>query len=167
MKRIYLLPIFAATLLMFSCGGDAKKAVTEKVEEVKETVIEEVVEKVEEVVEEVASNLTNVGVGSIKELVLAGEVDAALAKKGEDLFTSKTCNACHNPTMRIIGPAIEGIFERRNPAWIMNMIMNPEKMVKEDADAKALLEEYNNVPMTNNDVTEEEARAIVEYFRTI
>ena len=90
-----------------------------------------------------------------------------LAEKGKDLYTKKGCTACHNPTMKIVGPAPKGIFERRNPAWVMNMIMDPEKMVKEDADAKALLEEYNNLPMTNQGVSEEEARAMVEYFRTL
>jgi len=170
MKKIYLLPLFVATLMMFSCGGDdAKEHVEKKVEEVKEKV-KEVKEEVEEKVEEVkeaVSSLTNVGVGPIKELKLEGEVNADLAKKGEDLFGSKGCTACHNPTMKIVGPAIQGIFERRNAAWVMNMIMNPDVMVKEDADAKALLEEFNNIPMTNQNVTEEESRAIVEYFRTI
>lgn len=171
MKKIYLFPLLVATVMMFSCGGaeDAKKQVENKVEDVKakvEVVKEEVAEVVEEV-KEVASTLTNVGVGTVKELKFEGDVDEVLAKKGEDLFTSKGCNACHNPTMRIVGPAIEGLFERRNAAWVMNMIMNPEVMVKEDADAKALLEEYNNIPMTNQDVSEEDARAIVEYFRTI
>lgn len=166
MKKKYILPLFVATLLMFSCGGDAKKEVEKKVETVKETVKEEVIEKVEEVIEEVKTNLTNVGVGSVKELTLSSDIDDAMAKKGETLFTSKGCNACHNPTMKIVGPALEGIFEKRNAAWVMNMIMNPEKMLKEDPDAKALLEEFNNIPMTNQNVSEAEARALVEYFRT-
>lgn len=166
MKKSYLLPLFVATLFMFSCGNDgAEKHVEEvkaKVEEVKEEV-----EKVEEIVEEVANTLSNVGIGSVKELVFEGDVDADLAKKGEELYASKGCTACHNPTMKIVGPAPQGIFENRNPAWVMNMIMNTTEMLAEDADAKALLAEFNNIPMTEVDITEEETRAIVEYFRTI
>lgn len=161
MKKVYLLPLFAAILFMFSCGGDTKPVETEA------PAVEEIAD--EEPVAEEASvgDLTNVGVGSVKELILPAEIDNALAEKGKDLFAGKGCTACHNPTMRIVGPALQGIFETRNPAWVMNMILDPERMVKEDPDAKALLEEYNNIPMTNQHVTEEEARAMVEYFRTI
>lgn len=154
--------------MMFSCGGEEKKPVEKKTEKVEE-VVEEVTEEVEEVVEEVEPEvvLTNVGVGSIKELILPDEIDEALAAKGKEVYTDKACTSCHHPTEVITGPAPAGIFERRNPAWVMNMIMDPERMVKEDPDAIALLEEYNNVVMTNQDVSEEEARAIVEYFRTL
>ncbi len=169
MKKVYLLPLFVATLMMFSCGDSSEKAkdVSKKVEEKVEEVKEVVKEEVKEVKETVSNTLSNVGVGPVKELKFEGDVNADLAKKGEELYASKGCTACHNPTMKIVGPAPQDIFETRNPAWVMNMIMNPDVMVKEDADAKALLEEFNNIPMTNQHVTEEEARAIVEFFRTI
>ena len=62
---------------------------------------------------------------------------------------------------------MEGIFEKRHPAWVMNMILNPTKMVKEDPIAMALLKEYNNTLMINQNLSQEEARAIVEYLRTL
>ena len=65
---------------------------------------------------------------------------------------------------RHVGPPLSGILERRNPAWVMNMILNPEVMVKEDPIAKKLFEEFLS-PMANQNLTEEEARAVVEYFR--
>jgi hypothetical protein len=68
---------------------------------------------------------------------------------------------------KFIGPAPNGILERRSPEWVMNMILNPEKMVKEDPLAKDLLEEYNGSPMVSQNVTRDEARAILEYFRTL
>lgn len=49
----------------------------------------------------------------------------------------------------------------------MNMIMNPEQMIKEDPIAIQLLKEANGAPMANQNVSEEQARAILEYFRTI
>ena len=66
---------------------------------------------------------------------------------------------------RVVGPALAGVTERRTPEWIMNMIMNPEEMVEKDPAAKALLAEYL-APMANQNITEEEARAILEFFRT-
>ena len=166
MKKVYLLPLLALTLLMFSCAGDTEK-VTEEVTKEIDVVEEEIAEEVVEEVKEEITTLTNVGIGPITELKLDGDIDEAIAKKGEDLYSSKGCTSCHNPTMTIIGPAPEGIFERRNPAWVMNMILNPTEMLAEDEDAKALLIEYNNIPMTQIEITQEDARAIVEYFRTI
>ena len=48
----------------------------------------------------------------------------------------------------------------------MNMILNPDVMVKENANARQLLMEYT-APMANQNLTEEEARAVLEYFRTL
>ena len=68
---------------------------------------------------------------------------------------------------RFIGPSPKGILERRTAAWTMNMILNPEEMVQKDPMAKKLLIEYNGSPMANQNLTEDEARAVLEYFRTL
>ena len=68
---------------------------------------------------------------------------------------------------KLIGPAMKGIYERRSPEWVMNMLLNPAEMLKQDPSAKALLEEYNNVMMLNQNLEESEARAIAEYMRTL
>jgi len=109
--------------------------------------------------------LDDKGIGPVTSLVLPAEIDEALAAKGKEIFKAK-CSACHKETERFIGPALVGIFERRSPEWIMNMILNPEVMVKENEAAKKLLAEYV-APMANQNLTEEEARAVLEYFRTI
>ena len=44
------------------------------------------------------------------------------------------------------------------------MIMNPNQMVKENAQARKLLAEYIS-PMANQNLTEEETRSVLEYFR--
>ena len=67
----------------------------------------------------------------------------------------------------MIGPPQAGVLDRRTPEWVMNMIINPSEMIKKDPTARHLLKEYNNVPMTEQGVTEEEARKILEYFRTM
>ena len=68
---------------------------------------------------------------------------------------------------RMIGPAMEGVLERRSPEWVMNMILNPDGMLREDPIAKALLKEYNNAIMLNQNLSEEEARELLEYIRTL
>ncbi|HLT49660.1 MAG TPA: cytochrome c [Aequorivita sp.] len=111
-------------------------------------------------------DLTNKGVGPIKNLELPAEIDQAMAAKGMEVYKTK-CMACHKPDKKFIGPAPTGIFKRRTPEWIMNMILNPEEMTQKDPLAKALLVEFNGSPMANQNLTEEEARQVLEYFRTL
>jgi hypothetical protein len=66
-----------------------------------------------------------------------------------------------------VGPAIKGILDMRSPEWIMNMILNPTEMLEKDPIAKKLLIEYNNEYMYNQNLIEDEAREIIEYFRTL
>ena len=99
-------------------------------------------------------------------VVLLEEIDADLAAKGQATFQS-ICTACHMADQRMIGPALKGVFDRRSPEWVMNMIMNPDGMLKEDPIAKALLVEYNNAIMLNQNLTQEQARAVAEYLRTL
>ena len=106
------------------------------------------------------------GIGPVKNLELPSEVDDELVEKGKEVYEIK-CTACHKLDKRFIGPAPKDIFKRRTPAWVMNMILNPEEMVQKDPIAKQLLIEYNGSPMANQNLTEQEARAIVEYFRTL
>ena len=156
----------ACAVLMLSCGGkeekkdgftiDRKKAETEK------SVVTETtgIKASERVV------LENKGVGPIKELSLNEEIDTEMAAQGKEVY-DQLCLACHRIGKKFIGPAPNGILERRSPEWVMNMILNPELMVKEDPLAKELLVEFNGSPMANQGLTEEQARAVLEYFRTL
>ncbi len=110
-------------------------------------------------------NLHYKGVGEIKSVEL-GPVDEKLAEKGKEIFTSK-CSACHKMGKKFIGPDLQNVLKRRSPEWVMNMILNPEKMIKEDPVAKQLLLDFNGAPMANQNLTKEDARAVVEYFRTV
>ena len=112
------------------------------------------------------SRLTSVqlehGIGPIEAFEL-GELDADMAVTGRSLFEIK-CSACHKFDQRYVGPSLGGVLERRSPAFVMNMILNPEEMLAKHPEAKALLTEFMT-PMANQNLTEDEARAIVEYFR--
>ena len=111
-----------------------------------------------------ADPMQNKGIGPIKSLEL-GEIDQDMAALGKTIYEEK-CSACHKATEKYIGPAPVGVLDRRTPEWVMNMILNPEQMVKEDPIAKDLLKQYLS-PMANQSLTEDEARKILEYFRTL
>ena len=148
-------------LIAFSCGEKEKKEGTQDaVEETKQA------EPVSTVKASERIDLTNKGVGPVKSLTFPAEVDQNLATQGKVIY-NKMCTACHKPTKKYIGPAPIGILERRTPEWVMNMILNPEVMIVQDPLAKDLLMEFNGAPMANQNLTEDEARAVLEYFRTL
>ncbi|CAL66387.1 c-type cytochrome [Christiangramia forsetii] len=151
--------------LLISCGGKEDKKDKEEIQlgnyEKKE------VQKAKPASSEVNMiDMDNKGIGPVKNLELPDEIDQAMAAKGKVIFDSK-CLACHKPTKKFIGPAPIGVLERRSPEWVMNMILNPNEMVIKDPIAKQLLIDHNGSPMANQGLTEEEARQILEYFRTL
>lgn len=111
-------------------------------------------------------DLENKGIGPIKNIDLPEEIDRKMAVKGKEIYDTK-CVACHNVETKLIGPPQKGVLERRTPEWVMNMIMNPTEMLEKDPLAKDLLEEFNNTPMLDQNISKEEARALLEYFRTL
>jgi len=110
--------------------------------------------------------LENKGVGPINNVILEDKVNISMANSGEKLF-NQLCTSCHIINEDYIGPAMSGILDRRSPEWIMNMILNPIQMLEEDPIAVELLEKYNFEYMYNQNLLEEEAREILEYFRLI
>lgn len=104
------------------------------------------------------------GIGPVTTVEVGENIDEALAAQGKSIFESK-CSACHQLSdEKIVGPGLAGVTEKRKPEWIMNMIVNPEEMTKKDPEAKKLLAEHLT-QMTNQNVTEQDARAILEYLR--
>ncbi len=110
--------------------------------------------------------LSNKGIGPISKVVFEEEVNIQMSNSGEKLF-NQLCTSCHMINEDYIGPAMSGILERRSPEWIMNMILNPIQMLEEDSIAIELLEKYNFEYMYNQNLLDEEAREILEYFRII
>lgn len=102
------------------------------------------------------------GIGPVKNIIL-GKLDPAMADEGKTIFTTN-CSACHKIETKFVGPALADVTNRRKPEWIMNMILNPEVMVKEDPIAKELLATFL-APMANQHLNEEQARKILEFFR--
>lgn len=101
------------------------------------------------------------GVGPITHVDVAA-LDMSRAGEGAELFQVK-CTACHKIEEKYIGPALTGVTTRRKPEWIMNMILNPDVMVKEDETARGLLAEFL-APMTNQNLTEEEAKLLLTFL---
>lgn len=168
MKTILKLLFVLVSLGIISCGGNDKKKEKEqfkigqkpKVETKVETSVSEKTPASQRI------TLDNKGVGKIKNLELNPKIDQAMVERGSALFKTN-CTACHKVGKRFIGPSPTGIMERRSPEWIMNMILDPKLMAEEDQCAKDLLVEFNGAAMANQNMTEAQARDILEFFRTL
>jgi len=153
--KLKLVILLVVMFSMVSCGGEKPKKDASDAAPVEEKGTETSTD---------SDPMSNKGIGPISSLTL-GEIDQALVAEGETIFKAK-CTACHKISKKFVGPALKGITQRRSPEWIMNMTLNPEEMIANDPIAKQLLIEANGAPMANQNITEEEARALLEYFRT-
>ena len=104
------------------------------------------------------------GIGPIDSFTFE-EFSADKATIGKETFELK-CSACHKIEARHVGPALKDVTTRRTPEFILNMILNPEEMVKRHPEVQKLLGEYF-IPMTFQNVSKKEAINILEYFRQI
>lgn len=144
----------AGCLFFVSCGGDSAKQEQASTEEVQLADDPNAPVEVED---------NGLGIGPVKSVDVS-KFDAALADKGKSIFEGK-CSACHQLSdQKIVGPGLKGVTGRHKPEWIMNMIINPVEMTQKDPQAKALLAEHLT-QMTNQDIHEEDARALLEYLR--
>ena len=156
MRNFTYLLLLSFGLTMASCSGDnndatpgdEQKAKTEKPEAAAVS----------------TDPMKNKGIGPIKNLDIKDELEEVYVTRGENVFNSK-CSACHKLDEKYVGPALAGVTERRTPEWIMNMILNPEEMTKKDPIAQDLLAQHLT-QMTFQNITEDEARYMLEYFRS-
>lgn len=92
--------------------------------------------------------------------------DPAMAAEGKKIAEVK-CTSCHKTTEeRLVGPGWKGVTERHPAWWIMNFITDPDSMIDKDPELQSQLE-ICLVRMPNQNLTDNDARAIVEYMREI
>ena len=100
----------------------------------------------------------------VKEIKLTNPLDEAMVKEGQAMFDLK-CSACHKLTEeRIVGPGWKDVTKRREPVWIINMITNVDMMLEKDPEAQKMLETCL-VRMPNQNISEKEARSVIEFMR--
>ena len=111
-------------------------------------------------------DLKNKGIGPVTFVDISQPIDSVLVNDGIAIYSEK-CLTCHKIGEAFIGPPPNGILKRRSPEWVMNFILNTAEMLQKDSLAKALFMEYNGQLMTDQHLSEVEARSILEYFRTL
>jgi mono/diheme cytochrome c family protein len=93
---------------------------------------------------------------------------AQSAEEGQTLFQQQ-CTACHTiGGGKLVGPDLLGVTQRRDREWLRQWILVPDKMLAEgDPIATQLLQEYNNVPMPDLGLTDQQGEAIIAYLKTV
>lgn len=85
--------------------------------------------------------------------------------RGQYLF-GRDCVACHTIGHGDgIGPDLLGVTRVRDRQWLTRMIQTPQQLLNaKDPIATALLKKYNNVPMPNVSVNNEELNYLIGYI---
>ena len=105
-----------------------------------------------------------IGIGPIKKLKL-GSLDEKLVNEGKSIFNDK-CSACHSLDIEVEGPALRAITKKLRPEYIMNYLLNTTDMQRRDPLMQKLVGEYK-VMMPDQQLTRDDARAILEYLRSV
>ena len=135
MKKTLNILITLLISLLISCGGKDEKKKDGFSYEKKAPTETKAQEQTEKVLPSKKVDLSNKGVGPIKNVELNAQIDEEMVARGMELFKTN-CSACHKVDKRFIGPSPKGIMNRRSPEWIMNMTLNVEQIPKEDPTAK-------------------------------
>lgn len=104
------------------------------------------------------------GIGPVKELSIES-IDRNLAIQGRKIFNSQ-CISCHQLDARSVGPPLRNVTKKYTPVFIMNYLLNTTEMQRKDPALQKLVNEYK-VIMPDQQLTRDDARAVLEYLRSI
>ncbi|HVZ55112.1 MAG TPA: cytochrome c [Chitinophagaceae bacterium] len=155
MKRTTGIPLLALVVLLgIHCGNNPGQPVSQQAPAVRT--------KADTVVMLAGNN--SKGVGRFSHIALTHPLDPKMVESGQRIYQSK-CFACHLLSGEIlVGPGWKDVTHRRTPEWIMNWITNTKVMLDKDQAAQADMV-VCLIRMPNQDLTDEEAREVLEFMR--
>lgn len=87
-----------------------------------------------------------------------------LATAGGETF-NKTCIACHSlGAGDRTGPDLKDAHKRRDRAWLTKWLKDPIGMGQNDPVGKELLAKFKNIPMPNQNLTDQQINELIAYF---
>lgn len=100
-------------------------------------------------------------------LALGASFAKADVAEGEQLFNAN-CTACHALNEKVVGPALKGVNEKYDEAWLIKWIKNSQALVKAgDAKAVKAYNDANQAVMTSfENLTDAQIKSILEYIKT-
>lgn len=84
---------------------------------------------------------------------------------GEAIFKTN-CASCHTIWGgKLVGPDLAGVSQKRDRQWLIDFIASPDKVLAaNDPIANSLLLEFNNIPMPNQNLSQDEVLAVIGYL---
>ncbi len=157
MKTPKILLTTVVALMLWSCGGSEKATEEQTGSEAPKSMVAD---------PESYDPKRGEGKWTSENINLGASLDAAMATEGEKISGVK-CTSCHKMTEeKLVGPGWKGATIKRTPEWIMNFITNPDPMIDKDPEVQAMLE-LCLVRMPNQNLSDNDARNILEYMRKI
>jgi cytochrome c2 len=147
MKKIMLLLL--AAFMLYACGQKTEKTAESSAAEEKPKVSDYDPKR---------------GEGKFDKMEISDKLDVKMASAGKQVYDLK-CSSCHKLTdEKLVGPGWKGVSAKHKPEWLMNFIVNPDAMIDKDPQLQAQLE-LCLVRMPNQNLSDEDARHIVEFMR--
>lgn len=96
----------------------------------------------------------------------AAAAPAGDAAAGGALFKQK-CTSCHALNRQVVGPALKGIHEKHDEAWLVKWIKNSQALVASgDPEAVKIFNEYNKTVMTPfPELSDDDIKNILAYVQ--
>jgi cytochrome c551/c552 len=93
-------------------------------------------------------------------------VNAQSAAEGATLFKQK-CTSCHALNQVVVGPALKGVNDRYDEAWLIKWIKNSQAMIASgDPAALKIYKEYKEAAMTAfPELTDDNVKSILAYIK--
>lgn len=158
MRKFYSIPILLTALfLVFGFNSLIAKSLYKKSELTEHSIL----------VSETSTDpqAKDHGIGPIKSVEI-GPINKKMVDEGKSIFNNQ-CIVCHEIDKKKLAPPLRNITKVRAPEYIMNLLLNSAQMQKENATVKALLKEYNNLPMPDPGLNQAKARSMLEYLRSL
>ena len=156
--KLFCIAFCAIAVALYSCGNSEQKSASNETSETAST------EPAPAATPTPVPSGDAKGVGKFTNVQLTHPLDEKMIVAGQQTYDVK-CASCHKMTdEKLVGPGWKGVTDRRTPEWIMNFITNTEEMLNKDAEAQAMLE-ICMVRMPNQNLKDEDARAILEFMR--
>jgi cytochrome c551/c552 len=88
------------------------------------------------------------------------------AQEGKELFTAN-CTACHTIGKgQLVGPDLKNSHKKYKEAWLIKWIRSSQTLInKNDPIAVALFKQYNEIPMPDVDMTDNQIKSVIAYMK--
>lgn len=105
-----------------------------------------------------------IGIGRFTTVSVDSVLNTEMVEKGRTIYNQK-CVACHKlDDIKILGPGWKGMTRKHSAVWIMNYLTNTDEMIDTDPELKQLIAS-GSPRMPDQNLSDEEARAILEFMR--